>query len=184
MAEIAGELASVGVRTFLARPLPASRWRRRAREALREIVATIPRASVPEMLTAADKAYPFGPREHHPYRMWREEIKLLEQDLLAEANVPTAEEWSAIEVAIDMIEAYRMDDGTLALPDPRAAEIRAYLDEQAPRRHARPCRVCGAALGKPCREAAASTVTLSLAHTLPSVEFFERLIPHTARVQP
>lgn len=47
-----------------------SRWRARAREVIdASMSATIGKPDS-ERIAAIDAAYPFGPREHHPYKMW------------------------------------------------------------------------------------------------------------------
>jgi hypothetical protein len=57
-------------------------WRRQARkriiEALSEVAAS---NSASEVLAHCDAAYPFGPREHHPYKAWLKERKLLKDAL-------------------------------------------------------------------------------------------------------
>lgn len=48
------------------------RWRDRARTTIERTLAGAT-GSYAERLTAIDAAYPFGPRAHHPYKVWLEE---------------------------------------------------------------------------------------------------------------
>jgi len=169
-----GSLAPLGVRTFLSRPLPASRWRRRAREVIAAVLENHHDTPRDALLNLVDGAYPFGERAHHPYKAWLAERRQLVEDLQA---APTVEEWEVIQVASGLVEEGRLD------------EARAMLDEHAPNRHARGCIVCGRGAGKPCREPKAATFKFvhqvdSLGHSASSIEFTDRLIPHAARVQP
>jgi len=53
-----------------------SYWRRRAAPIIARVLAETkgkPEAEVREALRAA---YPFGPRAHHPYRIWLDEIRV------------------------------------------------------------------------------------------------------------
>lgn len=54
----------------MARP-SSSQWRRRARRVIDEALARLPAGHTIEDARRALRAvYPFGTREHHPYRMW------------------------------------------------------------------------------------------------------------------
>jgi hypothetical protein len=178
--------ATDGAPRYRRRGEPASRWRRRARAVIVGVLEANPTADAATLIALVDAAYPFGPREHHPYKAWLAERRLLIVDL---EDVPrSAEESNAIEVANDMMEeAGRNVDGSLSLPPDRAVEIAAWLDEHAPHRHARPCPTCGRDKGKPCREPNILTAPLTLGLGFTSFErkpeFVDRLIPHAARVQ-
>ena len=53
-----------------------SLWRREARAAIALALETLPGvASEKECRAVLKAAYPFGPREMHPYRCWRAEVK-------------------------------------------------------------------------------------------------------------
>jgi hypothetical protein len=177
--------ATDGAPRYRRRGEPASRWRRRARSVIVGVLEANPTADAATLIALVDAAYPFGPREHHPYKAWLAERRLLIVDL---EDVPrSAEESNAIEVANDMMEeAGRNVDGSLS-PE-RAAEIVAWLDERAPGRHTRPCPTCGRAKGKPCAEASQLTLTeppaFGFVRVERKVEYVDRLIPHAARVQP
>lgn len=187
MATIAddGMVVTCGRDFWLRRAAPIGRWRQRARAAMREIVLAHEGADTATLLALVDERYPFGPRRHHPYKAWLEERRLLVGDL---EDVPaTAAEWEEILVAIDMVEAYRNDDGTLSVPPERAVEISAWLDKRAPHRHGRRCATCAAPKGKPCREPDLSVAvfdTRGMGRSQQLREFTDRLIPHAARVQP
>lgn len=166
-----------GRELYLGRPLARSRWRVRARGAISRVIDANPEADTRTLLAAVDAAYPFGERAHHPYKAWLAERAQLIDDLKSDTP-PSPEEWAAIEVAGDLLELGR------------AEEARKLLDEQAPLRHARRCESCGAAPGKPCREAEVATFALTrpfqdaMGHTFADVTYVERAIPHAARVQP
>lgn len=163
---------------YLCRRLPgnAGKWREKARAAIVAVLQADGNQhdDTVRLLEAVDAAYPFGPRKHHPYKAWLEERRVL-VDCLYDV-LPSPAEWGAIEVAIDMEQEGRPE-----------ADIVALLDEQAPHRHGRACKTCGAAKGKPCRE---PNVRLELAswdnlgHVHRRDEFTDRLIPHAARCQP
>lgn len=69
-------LENHGGRTMATEPI--SGWRRSARlvieETLRVLVETNPSASEKEKRQALSEAYPFGPRKHHPYKIWCNEV--------------------------------------------------------------------------------------------------------------
>lgn len=52
-----------------------SRWRERARQVIARILASNPGKSPQELRRLIREAYPFGPRQHHPYRIWCDEVK-------------------------------------------------------------------------------------------------------------
>lgn len=161
-----------GAEIYLARPMPRSKWGRRARVAIREVLEVLalaaPDLDAKSILERVDAAYPFGERAHEPYKRWLEERRLLASDL---RPGPSADEWAAIEVAGDMLEEGRP-----------VAEILALLDEQASNRHVRPCPTCGRGANRPCYEPGAAALTFGSGRTMPLGP--DRLIPHAARVQP
>lgn len=52
-----------------------SHWRDKARPIIREVLAATKGKPEAEIKTALHHAYPFGPRAHHPYKIWLDEIK-------------------------------------------------------------------------------------------------------------
>lgn len=51
-------------------------WRTRARMVIERTLQSLsPEATDTEKRRALFDAYPFGPRAHHPYRIWREEVR-------------------------------------------------------------------------------------------------------------
>lgn len=162
---------------YASRPPPPGRWRKRSRAVICDVIAANPDADTAALLTLVDAAYPFGEREHHPYKAWLAERKLLIGDL--DPAPKSAEEWGVVLVAIDMEEEGRGADA-----------IRALLDEQAQNRHSRPCPTCAARKGDPCREAEVVTFALhtpfddALQHSYKDTKYVDRLIPHAARCQP
>lgn len=53
-----------------------SDWRRRAEEVARRTLAALPEcATLSEQRRALRAAYPFGAREHHPYRVWCDVVR-------------------------------------------------------------------------------------------------------------
>ena len=56
--------------------MPPSEWRRRAERVIAETLAGLPRsASLREQRRALRAAYPFGPRQHHPYKVWCKAVR-------------------------------------------------------------------------------------------------------------
>lgn len=53
----------------------ASHWRKKAQAAIELAIARNPGLVDFDILEAIDKAYPFGPRKHLPYKMWLDERK-------------------------------------------------------------------------------------------------------------
>jgi uncharacterized protein (TIGR02996 family) len=54
----------------------ASEWRTRARRVIDRVLAGLPAdADEKTKRAAVREAYPFGPREHHPYKCWLAEVK-------------------------------------------------------------------------------------------------------------
>lgn len=53
-----------------------SHWRAEARQAIETALAAIPKdASFSDKKAGIDAAYPFGPRQYHPYKIWLSERK-------------------------------------------------------------------------------------------------------------
>ncbi|HOQ48123.1 MAG TPA: hypothetical protein PK157_22645 [Bryobacteraceae bacterium] len=53
-----------------------SRWRRAAAPIIARVLAENAGRPKAEVRAALRAAYPFGPREHHPYRIWLDEIRI------------------------------------------------------------------------------------------------------------
>lgn len=51
-----------------------SRWRRVSAPIIAAVLEKHPEEG-PEQRKALQDAYPFGPREHHPYKIWLDEIQ-------------------------------------------------------------------------------------------------------------
>lgn len=164
---------------FLSRR-PVSRWRSKAREVIGFTILGNEDLGPKELLAAIEAAYPFGEREHHPYKAWRAEIAIIKSVLLARPE-PTRDEAAACEVAADLLE----QTGDVAA-------VQRLLAEQAPNRLARTCLACAAAIGRPCfdleMEAVAITAEdakiagLPLPATREIQKRITRLVPHVARV--
>jgi hypothetical protein len=50
------------------------------------VVAESPDVEPAELLKRIDAAYPFGPRQYHPYKCWLQERKLLQQRLASDGG--------------------------------------------------------------------------------------------------
>jgi hypothetical protein len=61
---------------FGAKEDPRSEWRRQSRRVIEAVLKDVP-ADAPEKAVreAVSAAYPFGRREHHPYKMWLVEVR-------------------------------------------------------------------------------------------------------------
>jgi len=53
-----------------------SYWRRIAAPIIADVLRELAGKPEHEIRAALLKAYPFGPREHHPYRIWRDEVRI------------------------------------------------------------------------------------------------------------
>lgn len=53
-----------------------SRWRSLAAPIIAKVVAETKGKTDAEIRAALRAAYPFGTREHHPYRIWLDEIRI------------------------------------------------------------------------------------------------------------
>lgn len=53
-----------------------SYWRTRCRPIIAEVLQETQGKSEKEIRKALTDAYPFGAREHHPYKIWCDEIKI------------------------------------------------------------------------------------------------------------
>lgn len=51
-----------------------SYWRDRARPIIAEVLAATAGQPEPEIKRALREAYPFGPRQYHPYKIWCDEV--------------------------------------------------------------------------------------------------------------
>lgn len=52
-----------------------SGWRRKAAEVISKVMADNPHKTEVEIRKLLRYAYPFGPRQYHPYKIWLDEIK-------------------------------------------------------------------------------------------------------------
>ncbi len=52
-----------------------SYWRRVAAPIIAKVLQDTAGQPAREVRAALLKAYPFGPRKHHPYRIWRDEVR-------------------------------------------------------------------------------------------------------------
>lgn len=125
---------------------PLSKWRRRARATILDVVEVLEIGAPAvlrdrkETMVRVDAAYPFGEREHLPYKMWLVERRLFIAALADPVVLPGADEAHACSVARDLLEQ-----------DPTAiGQAQALLDEMAPNRLARKCPACAARPGRPC----------------------------------
>jgi hypothetical protein len=52
-------------------------WREQARDVLFSVMrgAIADRVDRKELLRRINESYPFGPRSHYPYKVWREEVR-------------------------------------------------------------------------------------------------------------
>ena len=53
-----------------------SHWRRKAAPIITEVLAAMAGRPEHEVRAALRAAYPFGPRKHHPYKIWLDEIRV------------------------------------------------------------------------------------------------------------
>jgi hypothetical protein len=53
-----------------------SYWRRRAAPIIAKVLAETNGKPDVEVRAALRAVYPFGPREHHPYKIWLDEIRI------------------------------------------------------------------------------------------------------------
>lgn len=165
-------------------PRRIGQWRRRARSAMHSVVEsyvnTHPSVQPDELIKLVDAAYPFGERAMHPYKAWLQERKELIAVLRPEVlELPTADDFAAVEVAADLYESTEDAEATKKL-----------LDDQAPRRLNRACPACGAKPKRPCREAkvdmnaAQKAIDYGYSIVGPEAEMVDRVVPHLSRVQP
>ena len=50
-------------------------WRDKARPIIAAVIAQVGTDDLPRLRKALREAYPWGPREYHPYRIWCDEIR-------------------------------------------------------------------------------------------------------------
>lgn len=162
-------------------PPVRAQWRRRARDVMRAVVKAHRSLAITDpaaLVKLVDAAYTFGGRAMHPYKVWLAERKILVAVLMPEPPppAPTAEDFAACEVAIDLVE----------LGDVEGAK--KLLDEQAPRRLNRACKACGAKVGKACRDVETTAYTFehpdgqragTVVHDKQNIP---RIVPHLVRV--
>jgi hypothetical protein len=78
----------------------SSYWRERARTVIQGVLEEHGGKSYQEVMAAVDRAYPFGPRKHHPYKIWLDERRKLTRELVkAGAASPLAIDCKACGVA-------------------------------------------------------------------------------------
>ncbi len=51
-----------------------SHWREASKRVILGVIADHPNTPWPELQRLIAAAYPFGPRSHHPYKMWLKEV--------------------------------------------------------------------------------------------------------------
>lgn len=51
-------------------------WRDSARSYIREVITENPGIEKKELRKLISKAYPYGERAHHPYKIWLDEVKV------------------------------------------------------------------------------------------------------------
>lgn len=150
-----------------------SKWRRAAVEAMiaavKEARSLLSRkVSTPiELLRIVDDAYPFGEREHQPYKAWLQERQAF---ILATASEEfSTAEWEAIAVARDAEESGRFD---LA-----SGVLRQVTHDM----HATTCPICGAKKSKACRNLDAfDDMPLFVDRGSPRLEL---IVPHQSRLE-
>jgi hypothetical protein len=68
-----------------------SRWRTTSRSVIRDVIAKHPqlvtKEGLPELFKIVSKAYPFGQRSHHPYKMWGKEVGLARRALERDVGI-------------------------------------------------------------------------------------------------
>jgi hypothetical protein len=139
-----GEQLRIALWSYLNTGAKVGRWRTRARAVIkREVEAYLNEGCdiiADDVLKGVDAEYPFGQRSHHPYKAWLTERAILKAVLGLDEQPPepNAEDFAAVEVAIDLVESERFE------------EALALLAEQAPRRLNRDCPVCGAKKYRDC----------------------------------
>ncbi len=62
-------------------------WRNISKSAIARVVAENPGAGGLELKKLLQKAYPFGERRNHPYKIWRDEVKKTLHDLSIAGNL-------------------------------------------------------------------------------------------------
>jgi hypothetical protein len=150
---------------------PASSWRQEARAVMVGVVRGLLDLGKLDnnaaLLDAIDDAYPFGERKRLPYKMWLLERKLF-RDACHAPRAPTHDDAAACAVARDML-------GDALTPGRPAAEVTAWLDEQAPTRLVRECLACGASPDLPCLD-------MSLPIEFIGTTAAELVVPHETRI--
>jgi len=49
-------------------------WREKAAPIIREVIKTVGKSDMKALRKALRDAYPFGPRQYHPYKIWCDEV--------------------------------------------------------------------------------------------------------------
>lgn len=168
-----GELAGIGAAA------PSS-WKTRAIYVMLPVVERHVAAAareqrlidVTKLLGDLHPVYPFGPRQHHPYKVWLTERKKLKS--VINAKPPDVDEFEICKVADDMVQLGRID------------EARELLARECPNLLARDCPACGVKYGRPCREPSVPTLVADVTQGIfPWVKpLVDKIIPCQARIQP
>lgn len=151
-------------------------WRQRALAAMLPVVEAFVLLPPPINVHALDgqlrEAFPFGSRQHYPYKAWLEERRKLLRSI--NHNVPLEpEQYGVVEVARDLVQLGRED------------EAKALLAEQCPRLLERDCPACGVRYGHPCRESV-SVIVERPQGTFPwsETKWVDKVIPCESRIVP
>ncbi len=191
----------------------AKSWRKRSLEVILSIVE--PLADNPSMIQPSDllravrQAYPFGSRQHHPYKMWLAEVSRLRTALMDVKA--TWEQYDVIRIADDMVQlaAIAKTEGRVVDANNMLAKAGLLLETEAPDALGRVCPTCGRLRGTRCHEpkptatdsnqtklfelspvyklsptyheVAFKNATAALRY---AADFEERIIPHEARILP
>jgi hypothetical protein len=51
-------------------------WRDKARPIIAAVIARVGTDDLPRLRRALREAFPFGPRENHPYKIWCDEVRV------------------------------------------------------------------------------------------------------------
>lgn len=140
-----------------------SRWRARCRSVIDSIYSSRLdlRADPVAMLKAMSKAYPFGSRTGHPYKMWLKEMAIARSKLRGRLDTPGVDEIEVCNVARDLVEDDKLEEANELL-------------KQAPNRLGRQCPACGQPRGEPCEEPDLDTAQYQ--------KWKPMLVPHAARL--
>lgn len=96
-----------------------SRWRQAANEVIERVLAELPaEATDQDKANALSRAYPFGAKEHHPYKIWRDAVRraigVRKWKLKPELSVPSSKPESRLEALVFAVAANLADQGAYA----------------------------------------------------------------------